>query len=342
MSCGFKTWALVAVCFLVGCNQGGFTGGGAKSRSESGKSGGKDSPDDVDRNGKDGKDGPGDELGNPGEIDAEDGEDAGGVESGGDNDSGGLDETSAEADPNGLLVDDEGVACVKELLPLHVMFAIDTTASMDDEIEAVAQNVAQFATSVQNLSIPGTTKKIPEVKVGAVAYVDQPSQHIVLELGNPQTFASQVADLDTRGGINDHCEGGIQAAYTAVERLSNSGKSFKVMIVISDNYSHDGSGSNGSRGFDMSVVANGVKIPALNNLMVFDSVPTDTDVPTTTSCNVPGGTPADQWVPVRDAWRSAHPKVKIENGRNLGFPFTGGTLSSVLPAEIAKLVRVCK
>src|SRR5262249_23108223 len=122
----------------------------------------------------------------------------------------------------------------------------------------------------------------------------------------------------------------------------NSGDTFKVLIVISDNYSHDGSGSNGQRNFDMSPVANGVQLNSLKNLMVFDSVPTDSDVPSFTACNSPGGTPADQGTPVRQSWKTAHPKVKLDNGKNVGFPFTAGTILSVLPQEIGKFLRVCK
>lgn len=71
-------------------------------------------------------------------------------------------------------------------------------------------------------------------------------------------------------------------------------------------------------------------------------MPTSTGVPRFTPCNVPGGTPADQWSPVRDAWKQAHPTAKVSPGRNLGFPFTGSTLLNDLPGEIRKLVKVCE
>src|SRR5690606_18582319 len=111
----------------------------------------------------------------------------------------------------------------------------------------------------------------------------------------------------------DHCEGGLQAAKAGMDMLIQSASGSKdgiipVLVVISDNYSHLGTGPNGSRSFDAASLLSTLKDAKLNNVLVYDAVPQSSSVPTFTACNKPSGTPADQWAHVRSGWKDQHPK----------------------------------
>ncbi len=251
-------------------------------------------------------------------------------------------------DPGGLLIDDGGAPCLDKLMPLHIMIALDVTGSMDDNIDAVRTNILAFAQTVKTIVPEGAKGPIPDVKIGAITYVDDAGDQQQIALTDPASFASQMSGVGTRGFIHDHCEGGINAARRAMEVLAAAqaaepGGAIPMILVISDNYSHDSMNGEGSRTFDMSSVMAAAQAPQFKNMLFFDAVPTTTDVPLLTEC--PGAPlsapPAAQWEPVRLAWKATHPDSTVSPGRNLGFPFTGSTLLSTLPQELKRLLKVC-
>lgn len=346
---------------------GGSTAGGNPGKGAGG-TGGKDDDDDVNEGGNTGKGTGGGNAGkgtggtaggNPGKSTGGNGGNTGGtngklgsgVDSSGNGTAtgGGIDSgagTKGKPDAGGLLIEDGGKPCLDKIAPLHIMIALDVTGSMDSNIDAVRSNILSFAQTVRTIVPEGGKTAIPEVKIGAILYEDDVGDQQMIALTDPASFASELGSVSARGGIHDHCEGGISAVQNALVALSQAGGStgaVPMLLVISDNYSHDSMNPSGSRTFDMSMPIASAKHPAMKNLLFFDAVPTTSDVPGFTEC--PGvdfsKTPAQQWEPVRDAWKQAHPEALTAPGRNLGFPFTSATLLQTLPSELKRLLKIC-
>ncbi len=86
-------------------------------------------------------------------------------------------------DDGGLLEDDGGTPCIDKLLPLHVVFVLDTTGSMGEELANIVMNAQAFAQAVSSIKPQGSDKPIPSVKLGAVLYVDEQGEYVAAGAG---------------------------------------------------------------------------------------------------------------------------------------------------------------
>ena len=244
--------------------------------------------------------------------------------------------------------------CISSNTPVDLVFGLDVTGSMSGNIQTVQDNIVSFAGQLKSslTSAVGNGQPV-RVKFGAIGYVDLQGENEPINLTEDiNAFQTSIKNLKRdRGGIQDHCEGGLMAAEIASQMLNNdlAGEPngiFPVIVMVTDNWSHNGRGPSGGRNFEPTFLINALMAPAFaSNFLLVDSTYTNTSGPgTLTSCpGVPNSAPPSaQWDYVRGAWKQTHPTTKLANaGSNIGFPLQTNNLLGITQI-IASQIQYCK
>lgn len=234
--------------------------------------------------------------------------------------------------------------CFKVQPTFHFMFAIDKTRSMDRSILTVIQNVSNFSKKIGTMTLKGASEPIKGSKFGAVTYIDQESENMYVDFtGDANGFSTQlnVHQTTKRGSGRDSAEGGLMAARVGLERLAKSISAgshvVPVLIVISDTFSHDGTGGENNRSDNASGVVQAAKQSVLKPLLLIDATPKLDGLPVS---------PALQWEKIRSQIAPIVGRSVSALGGGIDFHpltgFDGNQLLNTIPSLIQSSVEICK
>jgi len=258
---------------------------------------------------------------------------------------------TATGDPtdsrNSVLTD----GCLASEPNLYVMFVVDATASMNSSFDKVKRNIATTAKNLRTMQLAGTSKPITRVKFAAVSYVDDTfTNYQTFDFtDNESELATWVGNQKTRGGIQDHCEGGLLAMADAMQRMksvmSSDPNALPILIPITDNYSHAGGSSGSGRDFSTTSVLTEANDNSFNGMMIFDSSYRDSGPVAGGDCNEQfrdsRTSPAAKWEELRNQIKGQKGGT-FTRGASLGFPLSDNALTDTLPAYLKQHVRICK
>lgn len=209
--------------------------------------------------------------------------------------------------------------------PLHVVFALDVTASMGASLSAVKEGLREFVEELRDRDF--------DTKVGFVAFRDSIAGSLSLtsDIGSFLTDFSELADF---GGSDAH-EAALLAVRDSLSLLvaQEEEEALQVVMVVTDNVGHQGGGdssggplSDRDCGIDPLVEDLESLGEALSRFRLFDSTPGDS------LFQIPCGgydTSREQWADVRDSLGS-----DLELGRSFSFPLTPENLIDEFVEEI--------
>ena len=115
-------------------------------------------------------------------------------------------------------------------VPLDVLFLLDSTGSMDDEIRQIKTTLQSIAQKVSNL--PAN----PDLRFGMVSYRDRGDEYIthVYDFdSNVQRFAQSIQGVQADGG-DDYPESLNQALHEAVNDVGWREDSIRLMFLVAD------------------------------------------------------------------------------------------------------------
>ena len=115
-------------------------------------------------------------------------------------------------------------------VPLDVLFLLDSTGSMDDEIQQIKTTLQSIAKRVSNL--PAN----PDLRFGMVSYRDREDSYVTRLHdfdGNVERFRRTIRGVEARGG-SDYPESLNQAIHEAVNDASWRENSIRLIFLIAD------------------------------------------------------------------------------------------------------------
>jgi hypothetical protein len=132
---------------------------------------------------------------------------------------------------------DENVLSKKQ--PLDLYFALDMTASMGDEMNAVKEGISRLADELSNAGI--------DMKVGVIGFVDSFSESSArtFKLSSDIAAFKKFIEKITPKSNEDFPEASLYAGQQAISLLQESGTSrpdaLKALVMIADVIGHNGS-----------------------------------------------------------------------------------------------------
>ena len=114
--------------------------------------------------------------------------------------------------------------------PLDVVFLIDSTGSMADEIHRIKANLESIARQVSNL--PAN----PDLRFGMVSYRDRGDEYVTRLYpfdGNVRRFSEAIQNLEASGG-DDYPESLNQALHEAVNNMGWRENAIRLIFLIAD------------------------------------------------------------------------------------------------------------
>ncbi|MBS1952655.1 MAG: VWA domain-containing protein [Cyanobacteria bacterium SZAS-4] len=144
---------------------------------------------------------------------------------------------------------------------LDVAFCIDTTSSMQGEIDTVKAKVKSMVEKI------GQSKQRPIVRVGLVAYRDNADEYVTKVFPfseNINAVVRSISDLAAEGG-GDGPEAVDQGLHSAINDLQwdNSKKTAKLLFLIGDAPPHDSNSKFDWKAESQNAVAHGIHINAI-------------------------------------------------------------------------------
>ena len=238
----------------------------------------------------------------------------------------------------------DGQICYKKIPQVNIGIALDTTASMDAQINSVKINLNSFFSRVKSIKLTGG-RRLESVKVGLVTFKDSVEQKFALT-ADMDLLALQIASIRAGGGA-DLPEAGYRGAYSALHMLYNETKSLSnktavnVVLIISDTFSHDGGPAVAGFGlpvrhFESPSLKKAIASKLFKNILIYSAVPNSGGL-----TNVPFASPEAQWAALRSYWKGKNPDVTEDPGEFLGYPFRGETLLTALPDALRKRIKLC-
>lgn len=179
-----------------------------------------------------------------------------------------------------------GQACVNEIPTVDVAMVIDRSSSMGGQIRAVRDGLSSFATTLRAQNLPGFNRPISNLRFTLVAYEDEQDRNrCPWFIGGPYpagdpSLASALASEFNRAnpGGSDIPEGGIMAIRETLQRLEAQPEdSVKIIVLVTDTYMHDGTGSQDSRYGGFATLDGLFASARMKNFMLFSSSSTSGD-----------------------------------------------------------------
>lgn len=237
--------------------------------------------------------------------------------------------------------------CVPEEIPVKVLIVVDNSSSMTPALDSIRSGITQIFSALKTVQPQGSEKPLSNVEVGVKTFADRPENWKTYELTNDINAMKQQLQslsIDMNPTNNDGPEEGLAAMKEATRYLDqkSGGKDFlPIVYLISDNYAHNGGGSNGNRNYDHTQLTQDLKRPSLKRLFIFDSTPQEHVVDQRdqfTKEFPPQGSPAAQWQAVRNLKNASGSAIP---GQAFGFPFQSDQMINQLPKSLSSALKAC-
>lgn len=237
-----------------------------------------------------------------------------------------------------------GEICYKKTPPVNIGIALDTTGSMQAQIDSIKNNLKSFVGKVKSISLPGG-RKLESVKVGLVTFKDNVDQTFALT-ADMDSLANRIGSI-VAGGGGDLPEAGYRGVYNSLNMLYSETKGLpnktavNVVLVISDTFAHDGGPDytgfgSVTRNFDSPSLKKVIPSKLFKNILIYSAVPTYGPM-----AGIPFASPEEQWTAMREYWKTQNPDVKDAPGGSLGYPFNGAMLLTALPEALRERIKFC-
>jgi hypothetical protein len=173
-----------------------------------------------------------------------------------------------------------GAVCVNEIPAVDIAMVIDRSSTMKDEVQAVHDGISAFSIAMQSKILPGFNKPISKLRFTLIAYEDEKDRRGCpwfvggpWAAGDPQLrIAIDREFARENSGGSDIPEGGIMAVREAMQIFEAQPEdSVKVIVLVTDTYMHDGTGSQDSRYGGFSTLDSLFASPKMKPFMLFSS-----------------------------------------------------------------------
>ena len=170
--------------------------------------------------------------------------------------------------------------CTVSTPVVDVAFVVDRSGSMGQQITAVRDGVIPLLQRLATLTGPGFNVPFRNVRISLTAFedeIDRPTNPWFI--GGPYTGGGEALNdvlksqfSIANSGRSDIPEGGIHAIRETLQRLQNlPGNSVKVIVLVTDTYMHDGTGSQDHRYGGFSTLGSLFASPKMKPFMLFSS-----------------------------------------------------------------------
>lgn len=174
--------------------------------------------------------------------------------------------------------------CTVSTPVVDVAFVVDRSGSMGQQITAVRDGVIPLLQRLTTLTGPGFNVPFRNVRISLTAFedeMDRPGNPWFI--GGPYTGGGEALNdvlksqfSIANSGHSDIPEGGIHAIRETLQRLQNlPGNSVKVIVLVTDTYMHDGTGSQDRRHGGFSTLESLFASPKMKPFMLFSSSSTN-------------------------------------------------------------------
>lgn len=242
-----------------------------------------------------------------------------------------------------------GQACVNEIPTVDVAMVIDRSGTMGGQIRAVRDGLVNFTNALRTQRIPGFNQPIKNLRYTLVAFEDEINFTGGPYAASDPSLASALQSefSRTNSGGSDIPEGGIMAIRETLQRLEAE-DSVKVIVLVTDTYMHDGSGSQDHRFGTFSTLDGIFASPTMKNFMLFSSSSTsnngggDFDDGTEGTYGNSGKGTA-QIAALRNYYKQVAGLPNAYAGEEFTpvNNFNSGSLSSLVAAKIAANIKRC-
>ena len=172
-----------------------------------------------------------------------------------------------------------GEVCVNDIPTVDIALVVDRSGTMSGQIRAVRDGLANFTSAIQRTNLPGFNKPISKLRFTLIAYEDVTYDNVTWFNGGPwaagdpqiQTaLETQFSKVNSRA--TDMPEGGIMAVREALQIFNaQQEESVKVVVLVTDAYMHDGTGSQDQRYGGFSTLDSVFASPKMKPFMLFSS-----------------------------------------------------------------------
>lgn len=255
--------------------------------------------------------------------------------------SGGKNCSNGKTPSGDLIATDGSGLCLKKAPAIDFILVMDVSNSMKPQSERVNAAFSGLATNLSNININGLGK-VPAVRFGLIAYED------VIQFEAP--LSSNIEDVKRKiidkfqavfpGG--DSSEAGLMAAAKGLGLARGKSDSIKVMFLVTDAFSHDGTplgAGEGIRNYNPKAVSDILAEPEMKLTFIY------TATPKTGGLKSPNPTPpfpnaVDQWTDIRSTAASAVGRPQLGQDFEVS-TFTTNEVSDAIPQDIATQLRKC-
>ena len=174
----------------------------------------------------------------------------------------------------------DGQVCVNEIPAVDIALVIDRSSTMSNNVRAVRDGISAFSSAMQSKILPGFNKPISKLRFTLIAYEDEKDRNGCpwfvggpWAAGDPQLSSALRSEFDNaNSGGSDIPEGGIMAVREAMQIFeAQPEESVKVIVLVTDTYMHDGTGSQDRRNGGFSTLDSYFASPKMKPFMLFSS-----------------------------------------------------------------------
>ncbi len=247
-------------------------------------------------------------------------------------------------DPSGpLLGTDGGGLCLKRAPIVDFVFAMDVSGSMQSQSDRVNRAFAGLVNNLSNITIPGLGK-VPKVRFGLVTFEDSIIFQAPLDENTNNIAAAINTHFRAEERVTDGSEAGILGASTALSIAKAGGESVKVLLIVTDAYSHDGSGWDHNRSYNSATVDQLLREPSMKLTFVYAA--SKFNGGNNCLCRNPTNNAIDQWTNIRNAAATAHGRQSLGANYDLNSSsnvpqFSEAIVSQAIPNDISAQLRKC-
>lgn len=174
----------------------------------------------------------------------------------------------------------DGQVCVNEIPAVDIALVIDRSSTMSNNVRAVRDGISAFSSAMQSKILPGFNKPISKLRFTLIAYEDEKDRSDCpwfvggpWAAGDGQLSSALAREFNNaNSGGSDIPEGGIMAVREAMQIFEAQPEdSVKVVVLVTDTYMHDGTGSQDNRNGGFSTLDSMFASPKMKPFMLFSS-----------------------------------------------------------------------
>lgn len=173
-----------------------------------------------------------------------------------------------------------GQVCVQQIPAVDIALVIDRSGSMGGQVRAIRDGVSAFSSAMQSKILPGFNQPISKLRFTLIAYEDEKDRSGCpwfvggpWAAGDGQLSSALGSEFNNaNSGGSDIPEGGIMAVREAMQIFEAQPEdSVKVVVLVTDTYMHDGTGSQDHRNGGFSTLDSYFASPKMKPFMLFSS-----------------------------------------------------------------------